>query len=403
VWTGLGVVGGWLAAILGLTYWLRDRIGPARWRSLHRATLLVYVLAVAHTLGSGTNAGQGWLQLLLVASAAPILFLVVVRVLPAPQPAAARRAGLRRLRVAEIVAESTTISSLWLESADGTPLPPARPGQFVGVHTADGVRSYSLSGPPGADRWRISVRREPQGAVSRRLHDTTRPGDVLEVGAPAGPFTLADGERPVLLISAGVGATPLLAMLAHLARTCSRREVWWIHTARSPLEHAFAAETADLVERLPDAHHHVHLSAARGRLTAGDIERLGAPTAHADVYVCGPAAFADALAADLATPPERFHSESFGGPAVPAAGPPEVAFARSGKTVAWDERFGSLLELAEAHGVAAPSSCRVGACHACRAGLTAGTVHHAPDAAAPGSSAALLCCSRPVGDVVLDL
>ena len=88
VWTGLGVVGGWLAALLGLTFYARKRIGMRRWRALHRATILVYVLSVAHTLGSGSDAGQPWLQVALLATGTPILFLFVLRVLPAPAPGA---------------------------------------------------------------------------------------------------------------------------------------------------------------------------------------------------------------------------------------------------------------------------------------------------------------------------
>jgi ferredoxin-NADP reductase/DMSO/TMAO reductase YedYZ heme-binding membrane subunit len=394
LWTGLGVVAGWLAAILGLTYWLRDRIGPQRWRTLHRATLLVYVLSVAHTLGSGTNASQGWLQLLVVATAAPILFLFVVRVLPAPAPVTP---GFRPLKVARVVPESATVTSFWLEPADGTPLPAARPGQSVAVKTRAGVRSYSLS-KIEQRAWRISVKREDAGAVSRHLHAEIGAGDVLEVGDPAGTFVLdRSGAGPVGLVSAGVGATPLLAMLDALAREGSTRETVWIHTARSPAEHAFRLEALDLVQRLPRGRHHVHYSAEHGRLAAGDL----ALPADADVYVCGPTAFADALRDGLGIAPERFHSESFGGG--PAPKRPAVAFARSGVTVDWDDRFANLLELAEANDVPAPSSCRVGACQTCRATLTAGSVEHDAGTAAPPSATALLCCARPAEDVVLDL
>lgn len=408
LWTGLGVVGGWLAAILGLTYWMRDRIGPARWRRLHRATILVYVLSVAHTLGAGTDASQGWMRVLIVATGAPILFLFVVRVLPAkasagPQakPAAAAAPGGRAFRIAEVTPESATVLSLALEPADAGPLAPYRPGQFVTVKVDGQTRSYSLSAAPGGPRYRISVKRD--GAVSTRLH-AAEPGDTLTVDGPYGRFVLdEDSAAPAALVSVGVGATPVLAMLAQLARSRSTRRVFWVHGARRGDEHAFREEVRELVAQLPNATAHVLYSrpdardvAGRdhdeeGRVDAAVLQRLGVPP-DAHVYACGPDAFAQQLRRDL--PNERFESESFGG-ARPAK--PAVTFARSDVQVDWDDRFASLLELAEAHDVPAASGCRVGACHGCKAPVVRGRTTHEVD------GGALICCARPEGDVVLDL
>ena len=187
------------------------------------------------------------------------------------------------------------------------------------------VRSYSLSSAPGANRYRLSIKRESHGLVSRYLHASLRPGAVLEVAAPRGDFVLADGDRPVLLISAGIGVTPVLAMLHQLAAQHSRREIWWIHGARGPAEHPLAREARDLIDTLADAHEHVFYSAAtpdgsagvaatHGRLTAQALTDLNLPI-DAVAYLCGPAAFmtdmSDALTA-LGLAQGDIHTERFG-------------------------------------------------------------------------------------------
>ncbi|MDQ3935537.1 MAG: FAD-binding oxidoreductase [Actinomycetota bacterium] len=417
LWTGLGVTGGWLAAILGLSYWLRDRIGPKRWRAMHRATILVYVLSVAHTLGSGTDAGEPWMRMLVVATGAPVLFLFVMRVLPAPRPSRPAGADYRRFRVAQVVPESRTVTSFALEPVDGKPLPPFEPGQFVSVRVdvpGQGrlVRSYSLSTAPDPGRYRIGVKREELGAVSRHLHDAVRVDDVVELSGPRGTFVLdRDSRRPVVLVSAGIGVTPVLGMLAALARERSEREVWWVHCARSPEEHAFAEEARQLVGQLPAGRSHVRYTRDDGRLTPEAMLEAGAPR-DAEFYICGPSRFIDdmregLMARGVASADVR--SERFG-PATrtPAPATPEpgaaVEFARSGVSVPWDARFGSLLELAEASDVPVPFSCRVGECGECKTAVTSGEVRYPAEpmaGAQPG--AALLCCAQPAGHVSLDV
>jgi ferredoxin-NADP reductase len=410
VWTGLGVTAGWLAAILGLSYWLRDRIGQRRWRSLHKATLLVYVLAVGHTLGAGSDASSLWLRGLLLATGAPILFLFLLRVLPQPKPPAV----FRRMRVTAVVPESADVTSFALEPADRKPLAPFAPGQFVTLKTPAGVRSYSLSAWPG--RYRISVRR--QGAVSGYLHAAVGEGDVVEVAEPRGTFVLdPHPERPVVLLSAGVGATPVLAMLHALAAQGSPREIWWIHGARCGSEHAFREEVRELIARLPAAHSHVRYSRpdprdrdhdAVGRIEPEILRELDLPL-DAAFHLCGPAPFLDALTAalrDAGVPEGRIRSERFAsvqerGQTPFLQGGAAVAFNRSGVQATWER--GSLLDLAEAHGVQPESGCRMGACHACATPVLDGEVDHDPaPMAPPPDGSALLCCARPRGDVVLD-
>src|SRR5262249_36197757 len=154
--------------------------------------------------------------------------------------------GFRRLRVTELVPESATVTSVYLAAEDGGTLPPALAGQYITVRAAGAgdpppVRSYSLSSTPGSESYPISVKREPHGVVSTYLSTGLLPGRTLDVAAPRGEFVLTDDAGSVLLVSAGVGATPVLAMLHQLAAAGSGRDVWWIHAARDASQHAFAA------------------------------------------------------------------------------------------------------------------------------------------------------------------
>jgi ferredoxin-NADP reductase/MOSC domain-containing protein YiiM len=346
--------------------------------------------------------------------------------------------GFRPLAVTALERESTSVVSVYLTDPGGRAVPPALPGQFLTLRLPAGpdarplLRSYSLSGTPGADSYRVSVKREPHGAGSRYVHAKVRAGDRLEAAAPRGTFILQPGEAPVLLISAGVGATPVLAMLHALAGT--GRDVWWLHGARSRAEESFAAEARSLLAGLASGHGHICYSRpdagdvegrdyqTRGRLSASVLAALGLPR-DADAYVCGPAAFMAEMSAALAgLGAGRVRTEIFGAapaqtpgiapaaarPPHPPAGEPAdgplVEFARSSLTVHWDPGQASLLELAEACDVPVRWSCRTGVCHTCETGLLSGTVSYAPDPVEdPADGSALICCSQPQGDLVLDL
>jgi len=350
--------------------------------------------------------------------------------------------GFRPLTVTAVDRESDSVVSVHLADPGGTALPSPQPGQFLTLrlNAVPGarplLRSYSLSGPPDAGTYRISVKREAHGAGSQFVHARVRPGDLLEVAAPRGTFVLQPGDRPVLLISAGVGATPVLAMLHALADAASGRDVWWLHGARNRAEEPFAEESRSLLAALARGHRHVCYSrpaagevAGRddetaGRLSASVLAELGLPR-DADAYICGPATFMAEISAaliELGVDRTRVHTEIFGAapsstpgiaagsarpPHLPAGPPgdgPEVAFARSGLTVRWDRGYGSLLELAEACDVPVRWSCRTGVCHSCETGLLSGTVSYAPDPVdEPASGSTLICCSQPSGDLVLDL
>jgi ferredoxin-NADP reductase/MOSC domain-containing protein YiiM len=344
-------------------------------------------------------------------------------------------AGFRRYRVTQTVPETTTVRSLTLRPADGRAAPPHRPGQFVIVRLADQhgatlTRSYSISSHGHEDQFRISVKLE--GRASALVHRELRVGDVLEVGAPRGSFVLdPDGDGPVSFISAGIGVTPVLAMLAAVAEQCSRREVTWVHVARNRAQHAFAEEANRLLATLPQARSLVlytkpgpddHRGAQFddvGRLSGEHLKALGL-SPQAQAFVCGPPGFmadvTDMLTA-LGVDEGNVRTEMFGSagsltsagpphdPSPPSTRGPDVSFARSGISARFDEeRWGSLLELAEDCNVPVGWSCRTGVCHRCESAVISGEVHYEPeplDRPAPG--AALMCSARPAGDVTLDL
>jgi len=337
--------------------------------------------------------------------------------------------GFRPLRVTRVVPESPTVSSLYLTAAGGTPLPAARAGQYLtlripGAGQPAPVRSYSLSSAPRASTYRISVKAEPHGTASRYLNRELRPGATLDAAAPRGDFVLDNGAGPVLLISAGIGLTPVLAMLHQLAGQGSTRDIWWIHGARGPHEHPLAAEAHTLLAALPLAREHVFYSAIAGRLDKDKLIALDLP-ARATAYVCGPASFMadmqDALAA-IGLDPARIHTELFGAlpsvnpglagrarrpphqlPGRPGAGP-LVTFARSGISVPFAPGRRSVLDLADACDVATRWGCRTGVCHTCTTPLLSGGVTYSPDPLEPPPDGdVLICCARPGTDIVLDM
>jgi ferredoxin-NADP reductase/MOSC domain-containing protein YiiM len=350
--------------------------------------------------------------------------------------------GFRKLAVTAISRESDTVISLHLADPGGAAVPAALPGQFLTLRLHPDpagrplLRSYSLSGPPGASDYRISVKREPRGAASQFLHTKVRTGDLLEAAAPRGAFILRSGQAPVLLVSAGVGATPVLAMLHALAAARSTRDIWWLHGSRRRADEPFAAESRALLAALPSAHRDICYSNpgpddvqgrdydTAGRLSAQVLAALDLPS-DADAYLCGPPAFMADMSAALAAggiQAGHIRTEVFGpDPAItPGIAPtasrrphqpageqgsgPMVAFARSDLSVRWGPGYASLLEFAEACDVPVRWSCRTGVCHTCETAIMSGTVSYSPDPVDdPAEGDVLICCSQPRDDLVLDL
>jgi MOSC domain-containing protein YiiM/ferredoxin-NADP reductase len=325
--------------------------------------------------------------------------------------------GFRRLRVSRIARESHTVFSVELVSADNRPLAVALPGQFVVLRLhplPEGrpiLRSYSLSGGASTECYRLGIKREPEGAASNYLAAQLKVGDFLEVSASRGSFVLRASDRP-------------------------ERQVWWLYGASNGSENPFAEEAGLLLKRLPRGRSYVQFSRPRaedrpglhfdapGHLELRVLERLGV-SREADFYLCGPTAFLRDFSASLAgwgVARDRVHTEIFGAgkpstpgiAEVPLRSPhlppgargqgPRVSFARSGLDVSWDPAFESLLELAEACDVPVQWACRTGVCHSCEAALIDGDIHYDPQPVEPPATGNLLtCCSRPQGDVIIDL
>lgn len=351
--------------------------------------------------------------------------------------------GFRPLTVMGINQESADVISLTMRSEDDQPLPTALPGQYVVVRlqpTAGSppiFRSYSLSGPRSEESYRISVKIEPNGAAGTYIREHVHVGDALDVSSPRGSFVLGSGERPVVLLSAGIGATPLLSMLHALSAARSTREILWLHAARDGQHHPFAGEVRRLMHALTHGRSYICYSRpgpadkpvedfdAAGHLSQSAFVKIAVPP-EADIYVCGPTRFMADMKVALASmgvAPERIRVEIFNGsesmtpgivgaamrvphvPADDATEGPLVSFARSGIAAHWRPSvYESILELAEACDVPVRWSCRTGVCHNCESGLISGKVVYGPEPLdKPADGNLLVCCSQPVGDVVIDL
>lgn len=343
--------------------------------------------------------------------------------------------GFRPLRVTAMRTEGEGVRWIELASADGKALPKRRAGQHIvlklPVSDTDTVtRIYSLCGDLDAPSFEIAVKADG-GPGSHYIHDRLAVGDDLEVSAPRGDFLLRDGANPVVLLSAGIGVTPILAMLRALSADRSARQVWWLHSAHNRLQHSFVGIVPDLLGNISDAHSAVFYGSPsegeregvdfdhRGRLGLEAMQALQLPL-DADYYLCGPAGYLAAVTANLrqlGVAPGQINSETFGAsttaggegvpPHLPEGKPgtgPLVTFLRSGVSTRWDDRYGTLLALAEACDVPVRWSCRTGVCRNCESGLIEGEVGYSPDPIdAPPEGRALLCCSTPLSSLQLDL
>jgi ferredoxin-NADP reductase/MOSC domain-containing protein YiiM len=349
--------------------------------------------------------------------------------------------GFRQMRVAHINKESDSVTSFVLSPNDGQNLPLFQAGQFVVLRLLVDpgkppvLRSYSLSDLPAADHFRISVKNELNGIGSSFLCTRAREGDLLDVSAPRGSFTLRSSQSPVVLVSAGVGATPVMSMLHALAVERSEREIWWIYGARKRADHPFAEESRSLLKQLSRGRGYIVYSRpdaadrfgadfdASGHIDTALLGRIGV-SQGSDFYLCGPTSFLQNMRDGLrawGVPAGNVHAEIFGSldavtpgmaqvehsphlPQGPPGSGPTVSFARSGITAPWDPKFASLLELAEACDVPVRWSCRAGVCHTCITGLIGGSITYNPEPLekpAPGN--VLVCCSQPNEGVTLDL
>ena len=348
--------------------------------------------------------------------------------------------------------ESETITSFYLVPEDGSALPAFLPGQFLTFElTIPGqpkpvLRTYSLSDAPGTDYYRVSIKREAApadrpdlapGLSSGFFHDRIAPGSGLRVGAPRGKFHLdPDSDRPVVLLSAGVGLTPMVSMLNTIVQRGATRPVWFLHGARNGREHAMGAHVRRLAAEHESVHVHIRYSLPdaadlegrdyddRGRIDIALLKQV-LPFDDYDFYLCGPTPFMRSLycgllALDISE--SRIHYEFFGpgsllkedtkpgGPAkeptaeAEMAGGIQVTFARSGVTAPWDPACETILDLAERQGLNPDYSCRSGICHTCACRLVEGEVAYQEEPLDdPGDGQVLICCSRPTSNLVIDV
>jgi ferredoxin-NADP reductase/predicted pyridoxine 5'-phosphate oxidase superfamily flavin-nucleotide-binding protein len=342
----------------------------------------------------------------------------------------------RLLRVVRIEAESHNIRSIYLEPADGAGLPVFQAGQHLPLRfkIADEVyiRTYSLSSAPSDDFFRISVKRE--GRVSSYLHEQVGVGDLLEARAPQGHFTVAPHERrPLVLLAAGVGITPLLSMLREVVyqglRTRHIRPTWFFQSSRTLADQPFRPELDRLLDGAGDAVRVLRLlsqpeTEARegedfdltGRIDAALLKTILEVEDYdlLDFVLCGPNSFTQGLydsLRELDIRNARIHAETFGPSTLRRKPDPDaividqppaattsvpVVFQRSAKEARWRPDGGSLLELAESRGLRPEFSCRGGSCATCKTRLISGQVHYPqPPAEVPDEGQVLICCAIP--------
>ena len=339
--------------------------------------------------------------------------------------------------VFDVQRESEVITSLYLRRADGRAPASHVPGQFLPIRLRipgqeePALRTYTVSDAPNGEHYRLSIKREGGDAlVSTYLHEQAKPGFRLEAMAPRGKFVLdRASDRPVVLISAGVGITPMIAMTNDIIieglRTRNFRRTHFIHGARDGQAHAFGAHIRALAEKHESLTTHIRFSApsegdrlgethdSEGRIDIDLVKSL-LPLDDYDYYLCGPAPFMQSLYENLTAlgiRDERIHYESFGpatvlkSDAASAAetvghetpkDPVPIGFAASGIDATWTADKGTLLELAEASGLSPAYSCRSGVCGSCATRLKCGSVDYLEEPSAPrADDEVLICCATP--------
>jgi ferredoxin-NADP reductase/MOSC domain-containing protein YiiM len=355
----------------------------------------------------------------------------------------------RRVKVTRKVPESETITSFYLEPIDETIPETFLPGQFLPFKLdipgqyQPVYRTYSLSDRPHSGYYRVSIKREPAppgrpdvypGVSSNYFHDKVDVGTELQVHSPRGKFFLKPGEnRPLVLLSAGVGLTPFISMLNSIVDRASRQPIWFLHGARNGNEHAFGRHVRKLAAEHSNVHAHIRYSQPTSDDTLGrdyddqgridiNLIRSVVPDRDGEFYVCGPTPFMKSTfngLLDWGVAEAQIHYEFFGaasalGNRAGLAQPKRLAelsqcceetrvtFARSGITANWNPDCQSILDLAEAHGLSPDFSCRSGICHTCTAPLEAGEIEYDPEPLdLPESGSVLICVSKPKSDVTV--
>ncbi len=340
----------------------------------------------------------------------------------------------RKFIVDNIVTESSTIKSFYLRRSDGEPVENYLPGQFITLRVkpddTDGelVRNYTLSDSPGKTYFRLTIKREERGQVSRYFHDVLAAGDCIEVSKPIGNFHLSgNSAKPVVLLSGGVGITPMLSILEYILAHEPARRVFFLHASRNKAVQPMLPRLRELVSRQGNVYLSIHHSQPApdeqpgidydyaGLITKEHLQSV-LPAIPIDYFLCGSGKFIETLyqyLQELGISEESIRYEFFG--EAKALGSKrvqvdlntnhfKVTFTKSGKDVSWDSSQPSLLDLAESVGLAPEFSCRMGTCSTCESTLLTGTVLYDPEPFMEiPVGKLLLCCSTPVSDVEIDL
>ncbi len=357
--------------------------------------------------------------------------------------------GVRKFTVAKKVAECADTFSFYLEPHDRRSIAGFKPGQYLTFQLAIPglgkplVRCYSLSDCARPSHYRVTIKRcppppktaHPPGVGSSFFCDQVKVGDILDVKAPAGHFYLdLEKEKPAVLISGGVGITPMIAMAHALIEAGSTRECWFFFGARNSEEHMLRAETLALSAKYPNLKLHVCYSRPgandvlgrdyqhEGRVTVELMKSL-LPSQNYNFYLCGPGPFMESITSDLydwGIPDGQIHFEAFGPASVKrkvkadtghtispipasAAASFEVSFAKAGKKAPWSPDFTSVLDAADACGVRIDAGCRAGNCGSCLVAIKSGQVEYlSAPGAEPEAGSCLACICRPKGALVLD-
>jgi ferredoxin-NADP reductase len=340
------------------------------------------------------------------------------------------------------VKESEEITSFYLQPEDREFIPSFQPGQFLPIkldipeQPKPILRTYSLSDYPApCDYYRLSIKREsapahlnvPPGVASNFMHEHINEGSVILAKPPTGNFILdLQKSLPAVLISNGVGITPMVSMAKAVTHLNRDRPLWFFHGARDGRFHAFRDEISQIAAQNPNLQIHFAYSRPRpedrGQYHSEgyiDVDLLRSLiTEDAEYFLCGSPPFMDSIRQGLrehGIPDHRVYFEMFS-KAPPTqssqfvtvrtvAGGAEVVFQQSGKTESWQDTADNLLEFAEDQGLNPPYSCRQGICGTCECRLLEGEVgYSAPPTAAIAEGSVLICIARPkTNRVVLDL
>ena len=338
----------------------------------------------------------------------------------------------RKLVVDTIVKESTTIKSFYLKPSNGRVLKPYLPGQFVPVRipldTESIIRNYTISDWPGNDHYRITVKRENRGKASRYLHDNVKEGHELEVGKPMGNFTLSmETEIPVILLSGGVGITPMLSMLEFIAKNQPKRTVYFIHSSTNSSVQPMIGRLRELEKQHSNIHLFIHHSRPHGKeVPQIDFDNTGLiemkflesvlKGVTGEYYLCGPIGFMETMYGYLQQMDvdwRMIHYEFFGEGKLLEGNPIftdsksesyTINFKESGKSIVWNEKASNILEVAEANGIFPNFSCRTGSCGTCEAKILSGNVEYDFEPFIPVMKGkALTCCAKPSSDLTIEL